>query len=234
MKTYIWTLPIRISHWLLAIGLVLAYILGEEDDFLKLHVAFGYFVGVLLTYRFIYGITGSKYARFRNFPIGINSIREYFLNMNERKNKHIGHNPVSSVVMLMIFLDTFLVVATGILSLTAKGQGFLKDTITGIRGNEIYAEMHEVFIAILIGLVVLHLVGLIVDRISNKKAGTIQSIFTGYKNVNGENSKENKLQNIFLVIVLAFAGYIFSSTLNSDIVNSEETENQLQKEEDED
>lgn len=213
MKTYIWTLPIRISHWLLVIGLILAYMLGEEDYFLKSHVALGYFVGILLTYRIIYGIMGSKYGRFRNFPIGFNSIREFFSNMNESKNKHIGHNPVSSVVMLMIFLDTFLIVATGILSLTAKGQGFLKNTITGIRGNEIYAEMHEVFITILIGLVVLHLVGLIFDRIFNKKTGTIQSIFTGFKNVNGENIAESKFQNIFMIIVLAFAGYSLMALL---------------------
>jgi cytochrome b len=154
--------------------------------------------------------------------------------MNESKNKHIGHNPVSSIVMLMIFLDTLLVVVSGILSLTAKGQGFFKDIIPSIKGNEIYTEMHEVFIAILIGLLALHIVGLIVDRIFNKKAGTIQSIFTGFKNVNGQNGVESKFQNIFLVVVLLFAGYVFSSTLNSNIANREGVENQMQQDEEHD
>jgi cytochrome b len=226
MKTYIWTLPIRIFHWLLVIALILAYIFGEEDSFLKIHVAFGYFVGVLLVYRIIYGLIGSRYARFRDFPVSFSSLWGFASNMNESKKKHIGHNPFSSVVMLAIFFDALLVVISGILTLTAKGQGFLKN-ILFLTDAEMYKEMHEAFIAVLISLVVLHIAGLVVDRITNKSAGTIQSMFTGYKDVTGENAKESKFLNIFFIIIMIFSVYVFASTLNSSITGEEENEKYL-------
>ena len=65
MKTKVWTVSIRIFHWLLAIGFACAYILSYFDDYENLHYAFGLFVGVLILFRIIYGFVGNKYANFK-------------------------------------------------------------------------------------------------------------------------------------------------------------------------
>ena len=58
MKTYIWSLPTRLSHWLVAIALVVAYILGGEEESINIHAAFGYLAGTLILFRIIWGILG--------------------------------------------------------------------------------------------------------------------------------------------------------------------------------
>lgn len=233
MKTYIWTLSVRIIHWLLVIGLVAAYILGEEDNFLGTHIAIGYTIGILLIYRIIIGFSGPRYSGFKDFPLRIAALKEYIVDMKKNKQKYTGHNPLSSVVMLAIFLDILLIVTSGILILAANGQGFLKNIFTQT-DPRFYKEMHEVFVNILILLVIIHLAGLVIDMVFNSHTRTFQSIFTGYKNVSGENAIEKKMPNIVFVFVLAIAAYIFGSTLNSDIEIEKKHEKHFQENEDHD
>jgi len=48
MKIYIWSLPTRIFHWLLVIGMVAAYILSDEEELLNFHSSLEYMVGILI------------------------------------------------------------------------------------------------------------------------------------------------------------------------------------------
>jgi cytochrome b len=229
MKTYVWTIPMRIFHWLFVLGLVAAYILGEDDDLLKLHVAFGYTVGILVIYRFIYGFVGAKYSRFSAFPVRIGSLREYAFNIKKLKGTYVGHNPFSALVMLLIFIDVVLAVITGIMSLASMNQGILKSLV--VHDSEAFKELHEVFANILIPLVIIHLLGLIIDRFQNKESGTIQSIFTGYKNVEGTNVKESRWHNLGVFVVISLLILAFTMTMKSDIVNTDD-EDQIHYEDD--
>jgi len=53
MKTYIWSLPTRIFHWLLVIGMVAAYILSDDEALLNFHSSVGYMVGIVIIFRII-------------------------------------------------------------------------------------------------------------------------------------------------------------------------------------
>ena len=48
MKAYIWSVPTRIFHMMFAAFIVTAFLLGDEDKLLNIHVSFGYAVGVLI------------------------------------------------------------------------------------------------------------------------------------------------------------------------------------------
>lgn len=82
MKTKIWSLATRISHWLLALGFSIAYFTGENELQMNYHYAFGALAGGILFFRIIYGLIGSKYSHFKDFPMGIshqiNFIKNYF------------------------------------------------------------------------------------------------------------------------------------------------------------
>lgn len=69
MKTYIWSLPTRLFHWLLAIGFTVAYILGDFDNLENWHFAFGAFVGSLIFFRLFFGLVGPEYSNFKDFQI---------------------------------------------------------------------------------------------------------------------------------------------------------------------
>lgn len=104
MKTKVWTISIRLFSWFLAIGFTFAYILSDFDKYENLHYAFGLFVGVLIFFRIIYGLIGSKYGNFKDFPIGIKKQIEFISHFFKKDKTYIGHNPPASVVMLSIFV----------------------------------------------------------------------------------------------------------------------------------
>ncbi|MEI8048965.1 MAG: cytochrome b/b6 domain-containing protein [Bacteroidota bacterium] len=235
MKTYIWSWPTRIFHWLLVIGMVAAYLLGEEEELLNFHSAVGYMVGILIFFRILWGFAGPKYSRFSDFPLGITNIKAFFSDMKGSKSKSIGHNPGASVVMLAIILFTLMITVSGTLLLASKGQGFFSSFTIGMNSDSL-KEIHEICVYIVICLVVLHLLGNLVDFIFNKKAGTLQSMFTGYKNMEGESIKLNSAQKIIATVGIIAALLVFPySLINQKIaVKSEKTEQKVDNEDEDD
>jgi cytochrome b len=235
MKTYIWSLPTRIFHWLLVIGMVAAYIVAEEEELLNLHSSFGYVVGILIIFRIIWGFAGPKYSRFSDFPIGISAMKSFFTDMKNSKSHSAGHNPAASLVMLGIIFLSLIIVVSGTLLLASEGQGLFAFIQTGMTEDTLKG-IHEIAVNIVIGLVILHLLGNLVDFIFNKKAGTLQSIFTGYKNIEGESVKLNSFQKILATVGILSALAMFPySQINQNIdVKSENKEQQSKEEEDED
>ena len=225
MKTYIWSLPTRIFHWLLVIGMVAAYILSDDEALLNFHSSVGYMVGILIIFRIIWGFIGPKYSRFSDFPIGIKSLKTFVTDMKSSKSHSPGHNPGAAVVMLAIIFFTLLIVVSGILLLASEGQGLFSFLQTGI-SEDTLEETHEIAVNIVIGLVIVHLIGNAVDYIFNKKAGTLKSMFTGYKNIEGESIKLNSFQKIIATtgILAALAIVPYSANTQKIAVEAENTE----------
>jgi len=137
--------------------------------------------------------------------------------------------------MLGIILLGLVIVISGSLLLASEGQGLFAFIQTGL-SEDTLKGIHEIAVNIVIGLVILHLLGNLVDFISNKKVGTLQSIFTGYKNIEGESVKLNSFQKILATVGILSALAIFPySQINQNIdAKSENKEQQSKEEEDED
>jgi len=232
MKRYVWSLPTRLFHWLLVLFIVGAYLASEEENLLRIHTAFGYGVGVLVIFRIIWGFIGPKYSRFSDFPLSIKEAIEYIKNIFHPKKKYIGHNPAASFVMLGIIITLFFVVVSGVLTYgIQEGRGvlaFLNNSL--FREMEVFEELHEVFVSILLFLIALHLAGVATDYILHKEDGTIASIFTGYKNIEGESVKLNSIQKIVATLFLAASigvviwGFTQDAPLNKSIYEEIEYE----------
>lgn len=192
--TKIWTLPSRLMHWLLAIFLIIAYILGGEEESLQWHAALGIAAGILMVFRILWGFIGPRYSRFLDFPMGFSSLAEHLKTMGKGK-QHPGHNPLASWVMSGIILCVPLVVASGLLILNPGWAGLTAD-------GEAYEEIHEAFVNILLVLVGLHLAGLAADFLLHRKTGTYLSMFTGRKNLQAEPAQLNGFQKFASVIGL--------------------------------
>ena len=61
----VWDPLVRIFHWSLVLFYLIAYL--TEDDFLALHVWAGYTVGLLIAFRLLWGLVGTRHARFSSF-----------------------------------------------------------------------------------------------------------------------------------------------------------------------
>ncbi|MEI6888434.1 MAG: cytochrome b/b6 domain-containing protein [Bacteroidales bacterium] len=198
MKTYIWTLPTRIFHWLLAISFALAFILGGEEDFLRLHIALGSFAGVLVLFRIIQGFNGPLYARFRDFPVSVKALTLFFTNMKMSRSEHPGHNPMASVIMLSILLVALISAISGILLSASEGTGIFGITLS-VSYKETFEELHDVVVHLMLILVVIHLTGILADTVLHYAQGTLFSMFTGYKNIKAENASLTPAQKVFSI-----------------------------------
>ncbi|WP_200762217.1 cytochrome b/b6 domain-containing protein [Nitrosophilus alvini] len=207
MRAYIWTLPTRLFHWMLASYIVFSFFSSEIENLLKIHVAFGYGVGILLFFRFIWGFIGPKYSRFSDWPLGLNDLVEFIKATVHSKNTFAGHNPAASFVMAAILITAFLSVTSGILAYgVQEGRGifaFLNNSF--FKEMDLFEEIHEFFVNILFILISMHLVGLFVDWVLHKETGTVSSMINGYKNIRAEDSKLNAFQKLFAAVFLTFS-----------------------------
>jgi cytochrome b len=194
MKTYIWFLPTRVFHWLLAFGFVFAWFSGDFQYIRNLHYAFGAYVGVLLLLRFPYGFFGPAYSRFADFPMGLKHQKEYLLSMKGRAKEYAGHNPVAAVIMLLMIVVGVATALTGYFYYTAL-----------VRLNGAVAEIpagkwHHIGSTVFMALVLLHLVGLFADAIKRKHAGNLRSMITGYKPLEAKEGKMTGFQMLYAVV----------------------------------
>lgn len=225
MKTYIWTVPTRVFHWLLAVGFTVAFILGDFDNLSNLHFAFGAFVGALLFFRILFGLFGPTYSTFRDFPIGLKSQREFINSFFSKGKIYAGHNPAASVIMLSILFVGIICSISGYF-LYANENNVLNIGIN----KDALEELHEITANLFLILVVIHLLGILAETLFHKKTGTLQSIFTGYKNIETKNAKLNSFHKIFMVLWLIVPFYV-SYLAYGLPANSKEHENKIENSE---
>lgn len=204
MKTYIWTIPTRIFHWLLVLGFTISFVLGEIDELSNFHFAFGAYTGILLLFRFIFGFIGPKYSNFKDFPIGIKPLKVFLKTYFSKINSQPGHNPAASIVMLLIVLTGIGCALSGFLLHLIESN--LLDI--GIKEGLI-EKAHKLSAKFMLLLSFIHLLGITGDTIFHSKTKTLRSIFTGFKETKAEPAILNSSQKIFIYIwfiapILAF------------------------------
>jgi cytochrome b len=204
MRTYIWTLPTRIFHWFLAIGFTIAYILGDFDNLENLHYAFGAFVGTLIIFRLLFGLFGPTYSNFNDFPIGINKLKEFFNTYFSKTKIYPGHNPAASVIMLLILIVGLICGISGYLLYATENNVFS----IGIN-EDFLEESHEVLANLFLILIGIHLLGIFGDTIFHSKTGSLQSIFSGYKNIVTKTAKLNSFNKVFIIFWFSVSFYVF-------------------------
>jgi cytochrome b len=205
-KSYIWSIPTRIFHWLFVLFILLAF-LTDEDRLLNYHAIIGYSVLILLIFRFFWGIIGPKYSLFKDFPTGKQKAKEFLENIFEEKQKYIGHNPLASYVMFSMLIVAFLTIITGVLAFgIQEGKGILSSLNNPyFKEMELFKGIHELLSSLFIALIVAHVSGVLVDRLLHKKHETLNSIITGYKvTQENESIKLNIYQKIFSFIMFIF------------------------------
>lgn len=194
MKSYIWSFPTRAFHWLLAFGFVLAWFSGDFEYFRNLHYAFGAYAGALLLLRFLYGFFGPAYSRFSDFPMGWKHQKEYLLSLKGRAKEYAGHNPVASLIMLLMILSGVAAAISGYIyySALAKSAGSTVELPSG--------SWHHLCSKVFLILVLVHLAGLVADTLKRRHTGNLRSMFTGYKPLEAEAGEMTTFQRVYAVI----------------------------------
>jgi cytochrome b len=108
----VWDPLVRIGHWILVIAFFTAYL--TEDDLLTQHVWAGYLVSIYVLVRLVWGVIGSRYARFGNFLYAPTKVFGYLKNLLAGKPQHyIGHNPAGGAMVAALLISLSGTAVTG-------------------------------------------------------------------------------------------------------------------------
>lgn len=196
----VWDLPVRVFHWLLVISFSGAWLTSESERLQMIHYAFGYSACALVLFRLVWGLIGTKYARFTHFIKGPKAMWDHFkglLSNNPPANP--GHNPAGGFVMLALMMIILLTGLTGYWSV----KEFLGDFMSGA---------HETISSLALALVIVHIIAAILMSLLQRE-NLIKAMVTGKKQ--GLPEQAIRMPQYFigvaLTIVWAYSFYLVVS-----------------------
>lgn len=170
----VWDFPTRLFHWIVVVCIALSWWTGEEGEFER-HAWVGYTVLVLVVFRIICGLIGSRHSRFSDFLVGPDGILRY---LRGQEADTPGHNPLGgwSVVVLLALLliqavtglfNTDDVLFNGPLYYAADGD--LRDTLGAI---------HDWNFNVLLAFIALHVTAVLWHQL-RKREPLLQAMWRG-------------------------------------------------------
>jgi len=189
----VWDIPTRLFHWLFALSFTVAFITAEAESWAATHVFAGLLMLGLIAYRLLWGIVGSRYARFSSFLFSpTTAIKYLFDTANGNARRHLGHNPTGS---WMIYVMLLLAAGIGIFGLATLSSG------------EQFEDVHEVLANMAVGVVVAHIIGVAVASMLHGE-NLSQAMVTGRKQgeaVQGIRSGRPVSALVMLMLVVSFS-----------------------------
>ena len=173
----VWDLQTRLFHWALLALLLVSWLTGEEEGLAsRVHIYAGEAIAALIVFRLVWGFAGGEHARFRNFSYRPSAIMQHIRDMRSpAPERHLGHNPLGGLAVLLMLLTITAIVITGLCSSSDERAGPFA-VLLDIN----LSELHEDVFRVLQGLVALHLAG--VAYVSWKtRDGLIPAMITGRK-----------------------------------------------------
>jgi cytochrome b len=163
----VWDLPVRLVHWLLVAGIAGSYVTHKLGvTYFKYHLWCGYLVTVLAAFRILWGIVGTRHARFASFLRGPRATVSYlFATLRGRATTTPGHNPLGAwmVVFLLVAL-----LAQGLTGLFSNDEIFNTGPLYGYIGDSLSLALtswHRRLFDWILVAVLLHVLAVIGHRL---------------------------------------------------------------------
>lgn len=179
MKIYVWDKIVRLTHILLILGIITAFV-TYESDMMEWHMLNGYALLGVVTLRIIWGFIGTPNARFASF---IKHPRVVFNYITSWKNQRVptGHNPLGGYAVLALLGALLLQGVTGLFATDdVLAEGPLYSSVSSSTAKFITFIHENNFWFLLLPLIGIHITAVIVYwRV--KKVNLVRPMITGYK-----------------------------------------------------
>lgn len=167
----VWDKWIRVFHWGLVAAILLSFYTTKTRGApflfpIEVHAQAGYLLLGLLVFRWLWGVMGSVYARFKTFLYPPGETIAYSKALLKRQpSTYAGHNPLGGWMTLVMLLSLSFQAVSG---LFLSDDIFFQAPLYGLFGDGVSSQlrsMHQLNSDLLIILIGLHLVGLVVHRL---------------------------------------------------------------------
>jgi len=201
----VWDVGVRLFHWSLVALFALAYASGELEG--SVHAAAGYAVLALLAFRVVWGVVGSRHARFADFVYGPAATWRYAKSLlSGAPQNYAGHNPLGGWMILALLLSLAGACWTGLEAYGTQGHGPLAAASAALvapalangdesrdrharksrkaKGDEFWEDVHEALSHLALLLVFLHITGALAASALHRE-NLVKAMITGYKRPGG-------------------------------------------------
>ncbi len=161
-------LPVRLFHWLAVLSFSLAYLLA--DQYRELHQWLGYGLAGLLTLRLVWGVFGSRNARFVTLFNSVRTLPRYLRQMLRREEGYtLTYNPLGALMVVLMLLTMGGIALTGHLL-----------TTDAYWGDDAMSDLHTLLINGMLAWIALHLLGVLYASLRQRQ-NLPRAMIDGYK-----------------------------------------------------
>ncbi|MDP2007745.1 MAG: cytochrome b/b6 domain-containing protein [Rubrivivax sp.] len=193
-RVLVWDAPVRVFHWLTVLSFAGAWITAESERWRLLHVTLGYTLAGLVAFRLVWGLVGTRHARFANFVRGPQAVMAHLRDMVQgRFERHAGHNPAGALAIVALLGTAVALTLSGWALFDGPGGDWLED-------------VHEGAANAMLALVGLHLAGVALASWLGRE-NLVGTMFSGRKDVAPAEGIRSAWRSVAALMVIAVAGF---------------------------
>jgi cytochrome b len=200
----VWDPLVRVLHWTLVSAFTIAFLTGDEVE--SVHEWAGYVVLGVVGVRLLWGVIGTRHARFSDFVFRPSVVLGYARSvLKGGATRYLGHNPLGGAMIVALLVSLLATGATGLAlegdepasvaplvqSAQPAAGSEARDYYRGDdeyehgdhdeRENEgLWEEAHEFFANLTLLLVFLHIGGVMLSSFMHSE-NLVRAMFTGRK-----------------------------------------------------
>ena len=195
----VWDPLVRVFHWSLVAAFAINWLTADELQ--PVHEIAGYIVAGLIAFRVVWGLVGSRYARFAQFLRGpVETLSYVGALARGRERRYLGHNPAGAAMIVALLITLSGTVFTGWLMEEPARVATLSEMprivapafadddgeyeAYGEAGAEALKELHEVLANLILLLVAIHVGGVVLASFRHHE-NLARAMVTGTKRAPG-------------------------------------------------
>jgi cytochrome b len=193
-RVLVWDAPVRVFHWLMVASFAGAYLTAESERWRLAHVTLGYTMAGLVAFRILWGLFGTRHARFANFVRGPAAVAHYLGSLlRGRPEHHSGHNPAGALAIVALVL----------LALAVSASGWATYQAIGGHGLE---EAHEAAASLMLAVVGVHVAGVLVGSWLHRE-NLVRAMVTGRKAATPQDAIRSAWRSVAALMLVAVIGF---------------------------
>lgn len=193
-KVLVWDAPVRVFHWLMVLSFAGAYLTAESERWRLVHVTLGYTMAALVLFRLVWGLIGTRHARFASFVRGPAAVKRYLAALLRGKPEHYtGHNPAGALAIIALLGAALIVTAAGWATYNEIGGEWLE-------------ELHEGAANAMLALVGIHIGGVVVSSLLHKE-NLVGAMISGRKTTRPGDAIKRAWRGVAALLLAAVLGF---------------------------
>jgi cytochrome b len=193
-RVLVWDAPVRVFHWLMVLAFAGAWLTGDSERWRLLHVTLGYTMAGLVAFRVVWGLVGSRHARFASFVRGPRAVGAYLGSLlGGRPEHHVGHNPAGALAIVALLILAVVAAASGWATYNELGGDWLE-------------ELHEAAAHAMLAVVLAHVAAVVVTSWLQRE-NLVAAMVNGHKTAAPGDAIARAWRGVAALMLAAVLGF---------------------------